>query len=77
MKNSHKLAVNSVQDSGGGFIYEFSDGDLSRIQQLLNELLDEIEHARLLVSNVIRFGNVYSEGVKSLNIVLGTEFYKD
>ncbi len=32
---------------GSGFIYEFSDGDLSRIQTLLNELRDEIERSEL------------------------------
>lgn len=31
----------------GGFVYEFSDGDLSRIQQLLNELRDEVETSEL------------------------------
>lgn len=32
---------------GSVFIYEFSDGDLSRIQQLLNELRNEIERSEL------------------------------
>ena len=32
---------------GGGFIYEFSDGDLSRIQILLNELRDEVARSEL------------------------------
>jgi hypothetical protein len=51
-KKEHELTLGSAREKyakifGTTFVYQFSDGDLKRIQQLINELRDEITKSEL------------------------------
>jgi len=51
-KREHDLVLSKARDKygklfGTTFIYQFSDGDVTRIQQLVNELRDEINKSEL------------------------------
>lgn len=80
VKNASRIQADTVKDRyttllGAGFVYEFSDGDVSRIQQLINELRElisgsnklEDDHQRRLLAKLEKLQSELHKKVSDLD----------